>query len=270
MSEQNTTMYRKLDTRKMVNTIEMLSRRINERFPNSHLSRVCSELSKLANESKDKSSKIARPNIALRVAIAVAVVLSVSFISYIVVLMNMSLQSLEMGELMQASEATLNIFILFGAAIFFLATVEMRIKRSKALRAIHELRSLAHVIDMHQLTKDPGRAQSNWLLTASSPNRSMTSFELTRYLDYCTEMLSLIGKVATLYAENIPDTVVLNAVNEVENLTTGLSQKIWQKIVILQRLDENNQEEDPINGSQAEATDDEGVEPEDLAQNQQI
>jgi hypothetical protein len=34
-------------------------------------------------------------------------------------------------------------------------TIETRVKRRRALRAIHELRSIAHVIDMHQLTKDP-------------------------------------------------------------------------------------------------------------------
>jgi poly-beta-hydroxyalkanoate depolymerase len=65
----------------------------------------------------------------------------------------------------------------------------------------------------------------------------MSAYELTRYLDYCSEMLSLAGKVAALYAQNFPDAVVLAAVNEVETLTTGLSRKIWQKIMILNKLD---------------------------------
>ena len=50
-------------------------------------------------------------------------------------------------------------------------------------------------------------------------------------------MLSLTGKVAALYAQSLHDSVVLSAVNEVESLTTGLSRKIWQKIMILNRLD---------------------------------
>ena len=61
----------------------------------------------------------------------------------------------------------------------------------------------------------------------------MTPFELTRYLDYCSEMLSLTSKLAAVYAQNLPDPVVIDAVNEVESLTTNLSQKIWQKITIL-------------------------------------
>jgi hypothetical protein len=40
--------------------------------------------------------------------------------------------------------------------------------------------------------------------------------------------------VAALYAERANDPVVLAAVNEVEALTTGLSAKIWQKLVILE------------------------------------
>jgi hypothetical protein len=61
----------------------------------------------------------------------------------------------------------------------------------------------------------------------------MTLFELSRYLDYCSEALSLTGKVAALYVQRFDDAVALDAVNEVEQLTTGLSRKIWQKLTVL-------------------------------------
>ena len=61
----------------------------------------------------------------------------------------------------------------------------------------------------------------------------MTRFELGRYLDYCSELLSLVSKIAALYVQRFDDEVVLGAVNEVETLTNGLSRKIWQKIMIL-------------------------------------
>jgi len=95
---------------------------------------------------------------------------------------------------------------------------------------------MAHVIDMHQLTKGPERFFSGDNRTASFPIQTMNNFELTRYLNYCTEMLSLVGKVAALYTQDFDDTVVLTAVNELENLTTGLSRKIWQKIMIFYRF----------------------------------
>jgi len=69
--------------------------------------------------------------------------------------------------------------------------------------------------------------------TASSPDRVHTPAELGRYLDYCSEMLSLTAKIAALFAGRFDDAVVLQAVDEVETLTTNLSGKIWQKIMIL-------------------------------------
>ena len=135
--------------------------------------------------------------------------------------------------LVQVSEAGLNVFLLLGGAVLFLVTAETRIKRRRALKAIHELRALAHVIDMHQLTKDPERLLAHRNPTPSSPKQKLSSGELERYLDYCSEMLSLIGKLAALYVQKFDDPVALAAVNEVEDLTTGLSRKIWQKIMII-------------------------------------
>jgi hypothetical protein len=86
---------------------------------------------------------------------------------------------------------------------------------------------------MHQLTKDPSNVLAGGPSTPSSPKRGMDRFALTRYLDYCSEMLSLTNKLAALYAQHLPDAVVIDAVNDIEQLTTNLSGKIWQKITIL-------------------------------------
>ena len=88
---------------------------------------------------------------------------------------------------------------------------------------------------MHQLTKDPERVGIEPHRTASSPKSKLTQFELARYLDYCSEMLSITGKIAAIYVQRFRDPVVIAATNEVEQLCTGLSQKIWQKIMILHR-----------------------------------
>jgi hypothetical protein len=136
-------------------------------------------------------------------------------------------------ELVQGLESGINDVIFVGAFVFFLVTLETRIKRGRALRAIHALRSIAHVIDMHQLTKDPEWVLDRGHETGVLPPRTMSRFELSRYLDYCSEALSLTGKVAALYIRDFADPVALQAVNEVEDLTTGLSRKIWQKLSIL-------------------------------------
>jgi hypothetical protein len=73
----------------------------------------------------------------------------------------------------------------------------------------------------------------------------MKRFELTRYLDYCSEMLALTGKLATLYAQSLPDQVVIDAVNDIEILTANLSGKIWQKITILESREEKEDQRMP-------------------------
>jgi hypothetical protein len=139
----------------------------------------------------------------------------------------------EIFGVFQGVEAAANMVVLVGAALFFLVTLESRMKRRQSLRDLHAFRSIAHVIDMHQLTKDPSIVLEPGPQTDSSPVRTMNRFELSRYLDYCSEMLSLNSKLAALYAQNLPDPVIIEAVKDIEQLTTNLSSKIWQKITII-------------------------------------
>ena len=137
-----------------------------------------------------------------------------------------------MVNIMTLLEALINDVVLLGAAIFFLVTIEVRVKRKRALERLNELRVIAHVIDMHQLTKDPNVIGHSNMDTRHSPKRVLTKYELERYLDYCSELMSLISKVSILYAQSLPDEVIVNAVNEIEELTSGLSRKIYQKLMI--------------------------------------
>lgn len=226
-------MYRNLDSQKILRTIETLERRIGERFPGSGLGRVCQELVTIAEESHKRSAWIARPQRSLRIITGVLVTLMIGGLLFVLANAAWPNNRFDLVLLVQVSEAGLNVFLLLSAAILSLITAETRIKRRRALKAIHELRALAHVIDMHQLTKDPERLQARQAATPSSPKQNLSEFELGRYLDYCSEMLSLIGKLAALYVQKFDDPVALAAVNEVEDLTTGLSRKIWQKIMII-------------------------------------
>jgi len=73
------------------------------------------------------------------------------------------------AELVQATDASISTLAFLGAAIFFLLTVENRLKRRRALATLHQLRSVAHVVDMHQLTKDPARVTAT--VRAPRPRR---------------------------------------------------------------------------------------------------
>ncbi len=227
-------MYRRLDGTHIVETLRRLEHRIGERFPDSGLSRVCADLLAAAMESMTRLALLRRPNVPLRVG-SWALIGAIAFM-VVEALVHLPLAPRweEFATFLQTSQAIQNVVFL-GLAVLFLANVETRIRRRRTLAAIHELRSIAHIVDMHQLTKDPDQVVADGSATPSSPERTMTRFELSRYLDYCAELLALTSKVAALYVQDFQDPVVLEAVNDVETLTTGLSSKIWQKIMILDR-----------------------------------
>jgi hypothetical protein len=224
--------YRTLDADKIESTIEKLQKRIEERFPGRGLSKLCAELLTIAREDRQSLSWVARPNLWVRAGVAAAIALGVAGIVWI----GFSLQSLtvsnEAFDVIQGIEAVLNIVALVGAAVWFLLNLESNMRRDAVLKDLHELRSIAHVVDMHQLTKDPTTMTAAYTETASSEHHPMTEFELVRYLDYCTEMLALTGKLAALYMQDVRDPVIIDTVSEIEDLTGNLSRKIWQKIMI--------------------------------------
>jgi hypothetical protein len=226
--------YRTLDATQIIETLRRLEQRISERFPASGLAKVCRELVAIAETTQRKSEAIAAPNVALRAAIVAAVVAGVAGLVYVALSVKLQIGQAEIFGVFQGVEAAMNIVVLVGAALFFLISLETRIKRRRALRDLHVFRSIAHVIDMHQLTKDPSVLLARATPTPSSPRRPMGRFELIRFLDYCSEMLSLANKLAALNAQNLPDPVLIDAVNDIEQLSTNLSNKIWQKITILE------------------------------------
>lgn len=227
--------YTELNAHSILETIRQLEQRIAERFPDSGLLQVCKEFFSLAEQSEKLARQLGPPIWPVRVVIiaAAGLLLFVAAGAIMVLARGFSLNTDNIPELLQATEAGINELIFLGLALFFLIGLEARIKRHVALKALHRLRSIAHVVDMHQLTKDPAHLLSMFKKTASSPQRTLSSYELIRYLDYCSEMLALDSKIAALFAQNMDDPVVLAAVNDMESLTQGLSGKIWQKIMIL-------------------------------------
>jgi len=222
--------YRELDETNIVTTIERLKARISERFPGSGLSRVADELIRIGNEVHETVAYLGTPDYKVRIPVTLAIVL-------IVVLAGFAMAKTSPGKQTgwDTIESGISNVVFVGIAINFLLSIETKIKRKRALRMIHLLRSIAHVVDMHQLTKDPERLTSSMPDTESSPQRTMTSVQLGRYLDYCSELLSVTSKLAALLVQRFSDALILDAVNDIENLATGLSGKIWQKIRLIDR-----------------------------------
>ena len=227
--------FRRLEAAKIIETVVALHGRIEERFPGSGLGKVVGELQEVAEETVERTRWIQRPHLLLRF---VAIVLSLGIIVLLTFLVAHIKQFNfdDFTNSVQALDSSIGSVVFVGAAILFFLSWEHRIKRDRALKAIHELRALAHIVDMHQLTKDPESYAAQGKSISRSRKRTMTPFELNRYLDYCSDALALISKIAALYVQGFQDPVLLDAVDDVEDLTAGFSRKIWQKITILENL----------------------------------
>ncbi len=223
-----------LDIRHVRATVDRLGERIEARFPGRGILRLSTRLRQLVDEVQLSASGISTDLRRARVvsrAVA-AVVLVASVVAFALALRD----SLEDETLvwLPLIESTINDLVFAALALWFLYSLPERMQRGRSLALLHQLRSLAHVIDMHQLAKDPERFHG-YVRTASSVDPGLTPREMEHYLEYCSEMLSLVGKAAALVAEESRDDVVLDAVAGIETLTTSLSRKIWQKISLLSR-----------------------------------
>ncbi|TPK65723.1 hypothetical protein FKO01_18855 [Mesorhizobium sp. B2-3-3] len=229
--------YRTLDPKLIVETAERLEGRIADRFPEAGLRGVAAELVSLSRDLAKAAKALEEPIWWLRgliVAAFIAGVLIFLFVGTILPLDRISGTD-DAVQSVQGIEASINTVILAVLGFLALVRTEERIKRKKVFRQLHGLRSLIHVIDMHQLTKDPATLSASFKPTAHSPARRLTTAaDLARYLDYCSEMLSITGKVAALFAQSVNDDVVIDGVNDIENLSSNLSRKIWQKITLIE------------------------------------
>jgi hypothetical protein len=229
--------YRRIDSAKIVATGETLGRRIAERFPGSALCHIAMEFVPLARNASATAEWLAAPHRWVRATAALGLVILAAASAAALWSLDLRMEAFStLSDLAQGLEAAVGDAVFVGLAVFFLFSIESRIKRRRALAVIHELRAMAHIIDMHQLSKDPERLDGRGEDTESSPERRLTPFELTRYLDYSSELLALISKLGAILVQGFDDPVTLSAVNEIEELTSGMSRKIWQKITIVDRF----------------------------------
>ncbi len=228
-------MYRSLQAGRIVETADTLAARVGERFPGSGLSKVAAELAETARQAAARCEEIRRPRVLLRVLTGLLIAAAAAGAAVLIGNLRSTGAEWHLENFFSEVNDFLGAAVLLGAGIVFLVSAETRSKRAEALAAVGELRALAHIIDMHQLTKDPEPILGAGAPTAHSPKRTMTPFELGRYFDYCSEMLAIVSKVGALYIQAFPDTVALEAVDDLEDLCSGLSRKVWQKIMILDR-----------------------------------
>lgn len=228
--------FRSLDATKILATAQHLERRVATRFPDRGLRKVAAEIVALTETTMAETQALQPPIWWLRGLIGAVVLTGTGvfvMVGNIVPLNQIGRESL--GSV-QNVEAAINTALLGGLGLTALIRLEARSKRQRVARGLHGLRAVIHVIDMHQLTKDPVTLMPEYVPTAASPDRAFGPGDLARYLDYCSELLAITGKLAALYAQAVPDDGVAQAVNDIETLGSNLSRKVWQKIMMIEGM----------------------------------
>jgi hypothetical protein len=219
-------------------TVEQLERRIHARFGERGLTKAARDLGRLVqlvqSQTTQSRDRLRRMKLAARTA--GIIVVGATVIALVFTLRSAVIDGLaHTADWVPLVESLVNDLVFAAIAVVFLWVFPERLERRALLRLLHRLRSLAHVIDMHQLSKDPEQTSASYTPTAQSLRHGLDADQLHHYLDYCSEMLSLTAKAAALCAEHSTDGVVLETVSYIETLTTDLSNKIWQKISLLPR-----------------------------------
>ena len=227
----------RLDSGYVEETVRRLEARIRARFPERRLGDAAHSLMTAVPQIHQgfEASKSRRRHLRWATRAASAVVVLVALAALALALRDPVLHgTASSADWLPIIESTVNDLVFGSIAVFFLWALPERLERRTLLDLLHRLRSLAHVVDMHQLDKDPEQARPDYHPTSVSPTRRiMDAEELHHYLDYCSELVSLIAKTAALCAERTSDPVVLGTVSEIETVTAHMSSKIWQKISLL-------------------------------------
>ena len=225
--------FRSLDPAQILKTSETLERRVRERFPDRGLAQVAREVTALARGIRDEVAILARPIWWLRGLVVALVLVGAAVFLWVGSILPLRDVGQDAIGSVQGIEAAINTALLAGLGLVALISLEARVKRRRVARGLHGLRSVIHVIDMHQLTKDPVTLSPDFTPTETSPVRDLDAVAMSRYLDYCSELLAITGKLAALYSQAVPDEGVARAVTDIELLGASLARKIWQKISLI-------------------------------------
>ena len=107
-----------LNADRLIKTIDLLSKRIHERFPESGLFHVCRRLHEIASQASRRSSAIRRPlwSVRLFAALAVLSILAASAAPFALLDYQAELKA---ESFVQVLDSSINVILIIGAAILF-------------------------------------------------------------------------------------------------------------------------------------------------------
>src|SRR5262249_11760288 len=135
----------RLDPARIIETAEDLARRVSDKLPGRRLAGFAVELAQIARQTDGRAREARRPVLAIRLASALAAAGSLLGLWYLASHIHARWEFGTVAELFEAADAGFNLLVVLAGALWFLITLEARIKRRKALESIEELREFIHV-----------------------------------------------------------------------------------------------------------------------------
>ena len=163
----------RLDSRYVEETVGRLEARIRARFPDRRLGDAAHALKTAVPQIHEgfEASKSRRRRIRWAARAASVVIVLAAVGALVLALRDPVLHGTESSvDWLPIIESTVNDLIFGSIAVFFLWALPERLERRTLLDLLHRLRSLAHVVDMHQLDKDPEQARADYHPTSVSPS----------------------------------------------------------------------------------------------------
>src|SRR5262245_30969743 len=137
-------MFHSLDPEKIIGTLETLMKRIHERFPGSGLEQVSRDLTDITRITSQRVEQLARPNYTMRAIVVLILLAGVGSLAWLAWKAHDLETSTELTNIMQGIDSATSLLIVLGGGALFLSTFEGRWRRDRAMKGLHELRSLIH------------------------------------------------------------------------------------------------------------------------------
>lgn len=192
-------------------------------FPTSTLNNTCESMLTISREINRTIKEVNKRNYIVTGLLCILSVLIFSSITYTWKKLNITFTEINVSDFVQMFDASFSFLILLGSGALFLISYQSKARKKKLTRAISKLTGLAHVIEAHQLSKDPH----------SHPFQD--DEQLIKYLGHCSDLLALTSKIGFLYVQAFDDPETQAVESGLENLISGISRKVWQKIMIIQK-----------------------------------
>jgi hypothetical protein len=220
----------RLDLNKIIATAKNLTDDIHARLPQTSLAKLADELLQITEATEDHLQRANRPIIAIRVSTSLAAVLGLLGMSYLIHHLKTRWEFGTISEFVEGTDAGFNLILILAGALWSLLTLESRIKRKEILGSIEELREFVHVIDLTQLYYTPE------LYRARRDNPRSSRILDDSYLLFCTQMLGVLGNLASLYTRGGAGDSILRAASEVEMLAIAISTKQLSKAEAVRKM----------------------------------